>query len=130
MMRPAFMLATTIATVTAGVAFLIPTAFYVAVFGAKYAAVSVLLPRMLISGIPFSIAYGIVLNRIAAKSLSFEFSSCYVVAAIAFIAVFTSGRYQWPVQVSLPIAMVAADGSFLLCSLFFLNRRAARLCTP
>jgi O-antigen/teichoic acid export membrane protein len=127
--RPAFVIATTIATITVFASFLTPSAFYVSVFGEKYADVAILLPRILISGIPFSVAYGIVLNKIAAKNMSFEFSACYIAAAVSFVAVFVPLRHEWPVPVSLPIAMIAGDVSFLICSLFFLNRRTARLCT-
>jgi len=128
--RMAFAVATTTATVMVLIASVIPGAVYALVFGPKYASVATLLPRMLLSGIPFSIAYGIVLNRIAARGMAFEFSSSYVVAAVAFVAVFIPGRYVWPVDISLPVAMVAADCSFLLCSWFFLSRRTAPLCAP
>lgn len=128
--EPAFVITLAIATVAVLVSFLIPSAFYVSVFGEKYAAVATLLPRLLISGIPFSVAYGVVLNTLAAKGMSFEFSACYIVAVASFIAVFVPLRHGWAVSVSLPIAMIAADIAFLVCSLFFLNRIMARPCPP
>ncbi len=128
--RPAFVLSAMIAAATVVVCFLVPSSLYTAVFGGKYAPVALLLPRVMVSNIPFVFAYGIVLNKIAARRLSLEFSACYVVAATGFVVAFVSARFVSSIYVSLPMAMIAADTLLLLCSLFFSTRRAARLCTP
>lgn len=128
--RPAFAVATAIAVVTVLASYLIPSSVYAAVFGSRYSAAALLLPRILMSTIPFSVAYGIVLNRIAARNLSFEFSSCYVAAALIFVAMFVPARHVWAVPISLPLALVVSDSALLLSAWVVINRRSATLYAP